>query len=134
MRLIEDTGYAQAYSFKYSPRPGTPAAGLDDAQIPDTVKTERLAALQELVNTQQLAFNRAMVGRTMAVLFDRPGRRPGQLLGRSPYMQAVHAEAGEERLGTLAEVRIGGAHANSLSGRLVEAANRDAGPPLEASA
>ena len=134
MGLIAQTGFAQAYSFKYSPRPGTPAAELTDAQVPEAVKTERLAALQELVNTQQVAFNQGCVGRTMAVLFDRPGRRPGQLLGRSPYMQSVHAEAGAERLGTLAEVRITGAHANSLSSRLVEAANRDPGPPLEASA
>ena len=110
------------------------AAELSEAQVPEAVKTERLAALQELVNTQQVAFNRAMVGQTMPVLFDRPGRRPGQLLGRSPYMQAVHAEAGDERLGTLAEVRITGAHANSLSGRLAAAANRDEGANLEASA
>ena len=134
LELIRAVGYAQCYSFKYSPRPGTPAADLTDGMVPDEVASERLTALQELVNRQQLAFNRAMVGRVMPVLFDRPGRRPGQLLGRSPWMQAVHAEAGEERLGTIAEVRVTAAHANSLSGRMVEAANRDSGPALEASA
>ncbi len=134
MGLIAEIGYAQAYSFKYSPRPGTPAAELTDDLVPETVKGERLTALQELVNRQQVAFNRAAIGRVMPVLFDRPGRRPGQLLGRSPYMQAVHAEAGEDRLGTLAEVRVTGAHANSLSGCLAGAANRDAGATLEASA
>ncbi|MEI6558563.1 MAG: tRNA (N6-isopentenyl adenosine(37)-C2)-methylthiotransferase MiaB [Rhodospirillaceae bacterium] len=134
MGLIEEIGFAQAYSFKYSPRPGTPAAALDEAQVPDAVKTARLAALQALVNTQQLTFNHAAIGRLMPVLFDRPGRRPGQLLGRSPYMQAVHAEAGADRLGTLAEVRITGAHANSLAGCLTGVANRDEGANLEASA
>ena len=134
LELIRKVGYAQCYSFKYSPRPGTPAAELNEGVVPEEVAGDRLAALQELVNSQQLAFNRAGVGRVMPVLFDRPGRRPGQLLGRSPWMQAVHAEAGDERLGTIAEVRVTAAHANSLSGLLVEAANRDAGPPLEASA
>ena len=134
LELIRKVGYAQCYSFKYSPRPGTPAAELNEGVVPEEVAGDRLAALQELVNSQQLAFNRAGVGRVMPVLFDRPGRRPGQLLGRSPWMQAVHAEAGDERLGTIAEVRVTAAHANSLSGLLVEAANRDAGTPLEASA
>ena len=135
LTLIERVGYAQAYSFKYSPRPGTPAADLDDRQIPEAVKTERLAVLQALVNRQQLAFNRAAVGTVMPVLFDRPGRRAGQLLGRSPYMQAIHAVAPADRLGTLAEVRIERALANSLSGRLVApAANEDALDALEVTA
>jgi len=135
MALIERVGYAQAYSFKYSPRPGTPAADMDDRQVPEEVKTERLAALQALLNRQQLAFNRAAVGTAMTVLFDRPGRQPGQLLGRSPFMQAVHAAAGADRLGTLAEVRIERALANSLSGRLTApAANQDAHAALEVTA
>ncbi len=128
LALIEAVGYAQAYSFKYSARPGTPAALLETDHVPDDIKTERLAVLQELVNRQQLAFNRALIGSVMPVLFDRPGKRAGQLLGRSPYMQSVHAEAGGERLGTLAPVRILGAHANSLSGRLVDSKEPEAAP------
>jgi tRNA-2-methylthio-N6-dimethylallyladenosine synthase len=121
LALVERVGYAQAYSFKYSPRPGTPAADLD-RQVPEAVKDERLAALQALLNQQQLAFNRAAVGAVMPVLFDRPGRRPGQVLGRSPFMQAVHVTGGEHRLGTLAGVRITAGHPNSLSGCLSETA------------
>jgi len=116
LRLIEQVGYAQAYSFKYSPRPGTPAADMDTLQVPEEIKGERLAVLQDLLNRQQIAFNRAAIGTTLPVLFDRVGRRPGQLLGRSPYMQAVHAAIDESRLGTIASVRITAAHANSLSG------------------
>jgi tRNA-2-methylthio-N6-dimethylallyladenosine synthase len=131
LAMIERVGYVQAYSFKYSPRPGTPAADLDDSQIPEAVKTERLAVLQALVNRQQLAFNRASVGTTMSVLFDRVGRQPGQLLGRSPFMQSVHASVGEEALGTLIEVRIERALANSLSGRQVAPAIEEARTALE---
>jgi tRNA-2-methylthio-N6-dimethylallyladenosine synthase len=115
LALVEDVGFVQAYSFKYSPRPGTPAAGMDD-QIPDAAKGERLARLQDLLNRQQLQFNRASVGRVMAVLLDRPGRDPGQLVGRSPYMQAVHVEAPAAALGTVVDLRIVAAHPNSLSG------------------
>jgi tRNA-2-methylthio-N6-dimethylallyladenosine synthase len=115
LALVEDVGFVQAYSFKYSPRPGTPAAGMGD-QIPDAAKGERLARLQDLLNRQQLQFNRASVGRVMAVLLDRPGRDPGQLVGRSPYMQAVHVEAPAAALGTVVDLRIVAAHPNSLSG------------------
>ena len=118
--LVEQVGYAQAYSFKYSARPGTPAAELD-GQVPEAVKDQRLALLQERLNHQQLAFNEAAVGTVMPVLFDRPGRRPGQMLGRSPFMQAVHVTGGDHRPGTLAEVRITAAHPNSLAGRLAGA-------------
>jgi tRNA-2-methylthio-N6-dimethylallyladenosine synthase len=119
LALVEQVGFAQAYSFKYSPRPGTPAAELTESQVPEPIKVERLAALQDLLNRQQLAFNRRSVGTVVPVLFDRPGRRPGQLLGRSPTLQAVHAAAGDAYLGRLAEVRINSAHANSLAGTLV---------------
>ena len=122
--LVEQVGYAQAYSFKYSPRPGTPAAELD-RQVPETVRDERLTALQALLNRQQLAFNRAAVGSVMPVLFDRPGRRPGQMLGRSPFMQAVHVAGDDALSGRLAEVRILAGHPNSLSGCLV---GRDGAP------
>jgi tRNA-2-methylthio-N6-dimethylallyladenosine synthase len=117
LALIRDIGYAQAYSFKFSARPGTPAAALP-GQIDDAVKAERLAELQALIESQAAAFNRAAVGRTLPVLLDRPGRHPGQLAGRSPYMQAVHVPAPAGALGTLAEVTVTGATALSLAGRL----------------
>ncbi len=123
LRLVADVGYAQAYSFKYSPRPGTPAA-TDDRQIPEDVKAERLAALQQLLDAQQLAFNMGFVGRVVPVLFDRPGKWPGQLLGRSPWMQAVHAQGPQRLMGAILPVRIAEAHGNSLAGEVdtVEAA------------
>jgi tRNA-2-methylthio-N6-dimethylallyladenosine synthase len=120
LRLVTEVGLAQAYSFKYSARPGTPAAG-DAGQVPDEVMGERLAILQALVDSQQHAFNAAAVGRTMDVLFDRPGRRAGQCLGRSPYMQSVHAEVPATALGTVLPVRIDAAHPNSLAGTVVTA-------------
>jgi len=116
--LIDDVGFVQAYSFKYSPRPGTPAAAIAD-QIADPVKDERLALLQEKINVRQRAFNRDCVGRVMAVLFDRAGRAPGQLVGRSPYMQAVHADAPATALGTIRRLRVTAGLANSLAGELV---------------
>ncbi len=120
LALIERVRYAQAYSFKYSPRPGTPAAEADD-QVPEPVKAERLARLQELLNRHQLEFNDQFVGRDMAVLLDRAGRRDGQLAGRSPYNQAVHvtfsgAEEARAFLGRIVTVRIAEAKPNSLSG------------------
>ena len=116
LKLVRDIGFVQAYSFKYSPRPGTPAALMED-QVPDEVKNRRLAELQALLNAQQLAFNSDCVGRVMPVLLDRRGREPGQLVGRSPYMQAVHMDAPDDRLGTIQPIRIIAAHANSLAGR-----------------
>jgi tRNA-2-methylthio-N6-dimethylallyladenosine synthase len=119
LRLVEGIGYAQAYSFKYSPRPGTPAAAMTN-QVPDLVKSERLDQLQALLRTQQEEFNRACVGRILAVLLDRTGRHHGHLSGRSPYLQAVRVVAASPaRLGTIAEVEIRAAEVNSLTGRLV---------------
>ena len=115
---MRETGFAQAYSFKYSPRPGTPAAAMP-RQVPEAVKAERLAALQQLLGAQQVAFNRRSIGQRMAVLFERRGRQPGQLIGRSPWMQAVHAELPEASLGRLAEVEIVSAGPNSLEGEWV---------------
>ena len=120
LRLVREVGFAQAYSFKYSRRPGTPGAVLR-GQVAEDIKAERLAELQALLNDQQLAFNRRMVGRTVDVLFDRPGSRPNQILGRSPYMQAVHVacdglDEGSVRLGDVWPVRIVAAQANSLAG------------------
>jgi tRNA-2-methylthio-N6-dimethylallyladenosine synthase len=128
LRLVRAVGYAQAYSFKYSARPGTPAAGQDD-QVPETVRAERLAALQALLTEQQTAFNRARVGTTVPVLFDRPGKRPGQRVGRSPWLQAVHVTAPEALHGAIVPVAITAATANSLTGRLA----RD-GAPLQGDA
>ncbi len=113
IKLVEDVEFTQAYSFKYSARPGTPAAMMEN-QVADEVKGERLHILQELLNAQQLAFNRSCVGRVMAVLLDRKGREKGQLVGRSPYMQAVHVEAPKSELGTITRLVIAAAHANSL--------------------
>ena len=118
MKLVSDIGFVQAYSFNYSPRPGTPAADMGE-QIPNHVKSERLQRLQALLNAQQLAFNEECIGKRMDVLFDRVGARAGQLVGRSPYMQAVHIDAGEELLGQILTVDIEKAKPNSLSGRLV---------------
>jgi len=121
MALVREVGFVQAYSFKYSPRPGTPAAGRDD-QVPELVKTERLAILQDELSRQQRAFNLDCVGRVLPVLFDRPGRHPGQMVGRSPFMQAVIVDAGQQALsltGNICEVEITEALPNSLSGRLL---------------
>jgi len=118
--LARDIGYAQAFSFKYSPRPGTPAATMPE-QVPDAVKTARLAELQELLDAQQHAFNAAMVDRDLPVLFEKRGRHPGQLVGRSPYLQAVHAAAPDRLLGAVLPVRIVRVGPNSLAGELATA-------------
>jgi tRNA-2-methylthio-N6-dimethylallyladenosine synthase len=118
LRLVTDVGYAQAYTFKYSPRPGTPAAVLED-QVPDDVKAERLASLQALIDAQQEAFNRASVGRRVPVLLERRGRKAGQLIGRSPAMQSVHAAAPESCLGRVVDLEIVAGGPNSLRGRMI---------------
>ncbi|MBO6785058.1 MAG: tRNA (N6-isopentenyl adenosine(37)-C2)-methylthiotransferase MiaB [Alphaproteobacteria bacterium] len=117
--LVRTVGYAQAYSFKYSARPGTPAAGLP-GQVPEDIKDARLAELQALLESQQAAFNAASVGRTCDVLFERPGRHAGQLVGRSPHNQAVHVHAPEHQVGDLATVVIEACKPHSLEGRLTE--------------
>jgi tRNA-2-methylthio-N6-dimethylallyladenosine synthase len=117
MRLVRDVTFAQAFSFKYSVRPGTPAAAMK--QVPDTVKAARLAALQELLSAQQRDFNRASIGRDLPVLFEKSGRYQGQLVGRSPHLQAVHANAPDAMIGRVALVRITGLSANSLAGEVV---------------
>ncbi|HLZ66371.1 MAG TPA: TRAM domain-containing protein, partial [Aliidongia sp.] len=112
--LAAEIGFAQAYSFKYSPRPGTPASA--EKQLPEPIKEERLAALQELLREQQRAFNDAAVGTTMPVLFEKLGRHAGQLVGRSPWFHPVHADAEPDRIGTIVPVRIVGVRSNSLTG------------------
>lgn len=113
--LVRDVGFAQAYSFKYSSRPGTPAATIDN-QIPDEIKAERLARLQALLARQQSGFNAGCVGKIFPVLFEKIGRKAGQLIGRSPYLQAVHAQAEPSLLGQVMPVEILGAGNNSLAG------------------
>src|SRR6185437_14859610 len=107
-----------AFCFKYSPRPGTPAAGLA-AQVPEEVKTERLARLLELVTAQQRQFARDCVGMALDVLLEKPGRMAGQLGGRCPYLQAVHLEAPQSLIGTIQPVLITAAGNNSISGKIV---------------
>ncbi len=122
LQLVEAVGYASAFSFKYSPRPGTPAAGLPN-QVPEPVKAERLARLQDLLGAQTRTFSAACIGRRLPVLLEKRGRQSGQLIGRSPYLQAVWTEAPEDLLGEIAEIDITGVGPNSLSGRLVSASN-----------
>ena len=116
--LVSEIGFAQAFSFKYSPRPGTPAAGAAK-QVPEPEKAARLTELQALLGAQQRAFNEAWVGRVLPVLFEKKGRHPGQLVGRSPYLQSVHAEAGEDKIGEIMPLMIGKAEANSLAGSIL---------------
>jgi tRNA-2-methylthio-N6-dimethylallyladenosine synthase len=115
MELAARIRFAQAFTFKYSARPGTPAAELP-GQVPETVKRERLHALQSLIERDRHAFDRATVGRRLGVLFEGRGRKPGQIAGRSPYLQAVHVEGPEEMIGQVAAVDISGASPNSLTG------------------
>jgi tRNA-2-methylthio-N6-dimethylallyladenosine synthase len=118
LALIEETRYASAFSFKYSRRPGTPASAMP-GQVDEAVKDERLARLNALLARQQKAHNDSMVGRILPVLFERPGRHPGQILGRSPYLQAVHVDGPASLIGKIAPVRIGHAAMMSLTGDLV---------------
>jgi len=117
--LVAEIGFAQAFSFKYSLRPGTPAATAAD-QVPEAVKAERLAELQVLLQQQQRAFNESCVGQVLPVLFEKPGRHSGQLVGRSPYLQSVHAAAAGDRVGEIVPVLIRAAEPNSLAGILLE--------------
>ncbi len=118
LSVVREVGYASAYSFKYSPRPGTPATDMA-AQVPEDLKAERLARLQALIITQQQAFNRSMVGRRMGVLIEKPGRQVGQLIGRSPWLQSVHVELPAIRRGDIVEVNITAVGPNSLTGQYV---------------
>jgi tRNA-2-methylthio-N6-dimethylallyladenosine synthase len=121
MRLIEQVGFASAFSFKYSRRPGTPGSAMDD-QVPEAVKTARLHALQALLAQQARAFNVSKAGTTVPVLFAEPGRRPGQLIGKTPWLQSVYADADPRLIGRIVEARIVEGYANSLAGEIVTAA------------
>ncbi|HEY9553057.1 MAG TPA: tRNA (N6-isopentenyl adenosine(37)-C2)-methylthiotransferase MiaB [Allosphingosinicella sp.] len=114
LKIVTEVNYAQAYSFKYSARPGTPAADME-GQVPSEVMDERLQRLQALLNEQQLTFNRATVGRRTSVLLERQGKKQGQLIGKSPWLQSVHLES-DATIGDLIEVEILSAGPNSLAG------------------
>ncbi|WP_342640711.1 tRNA (N6-isopentenyl adenosine(37)-C2)-methylthiotransferase MiaB [Rhodoligotrophos ferricapiens] len=120
MSLVKSVGYASAFSFKYSPRPGTPAAEMEN-QVPEAVKSERLSRLQELLNSQSRAFLQSCLGREMDILIEKPGRKAGQLAGRSPYLQAVHVEDQHHGIGDMVRVCIDSVGANSLSAHTVGA-------------
>ena len=122
LALIRAVGFASSYAFKYSARPGTPAAEAP-GQIDPATKGERLAALQALIEEQLQAFNRATVGRRVEVLFEKPGRRDGQIIGRSPHMQAVFAEGPRSLIGVMSQVEIVGVEPHSLRGRVVSPAS-----------
>ena len=123
MDLVAAVSYAQAFSFKYSPRPGTPAAA-EENQVDEDIKTSRLARLQARLNEQQEAFNREKLDTVLPVLFEKPSRQADQMSGRSPYLQPVHVRVAEQHfdalVGRILPVRITGAHANSLSGELAD--------------
>ncbi|MGA3063347.1 MAG: tRNA (N6-isopentenyl adenosine(37)-C2)-methylthiotransferase MiaB [Methylocystis sp.] len=119
LALIRAVGFASTFSFKYSPRPGTPGAERED-QITDEIMRERLAILQALVETQRQAFNAATVGRVVDVLFEKPGRHDGQIAGKSPSMQPVHVFGPPELVGRVLPAKITAAGSNSLSGEIVQ--------------
>jgi tRNA-2-methylthio-N6-dimethylallyladenosine synthase len=113
--LVREVGYAQAFSFKYSARPGTPAAA-SPKQIPEGLKSERLRVLQELLSAQQAAFNASCKDRIVPVLYEKNGLKAGQAVGRSPWLQPVHVENAADRIGTMEDVKIAEILPNSLRG------------------
>jgi tRNA-2-methylthio-N6-dimethylallyladenosine synthase len=115
LSIVSEVGYAQAYSFKYSARPGTPAATMAE-QVPENVKDVRLAELQAAIGATALAFNRASVGKRCEVLLERPGRRPGQLIGKSPWLQSVFVVSPSAKIGDIVTVDLIDAQPNSLEG------------------
>ena len=119
LQIVRDANYSQAFSFKYSPRPGTPAAGMDD-QIAPEVMDERLQRLQALLNEQQYAFNQQTVGRTTDILLERKGKLDGQLIGKTPWLQSAHIISPDLEIGDLVEIEITQAGPNSLTGQIRE--------------
>ena len=118
LQLVRDAGFISAYSFKFSARPGTPAANMQNLVRPE-IASERLQRLQALVNEQQIAFNKKCEGLTLPVLFDRTGKKDGQLIGKTPYFQSVHAFANERLLNEIVDVKIVEGFENSLGGEVV---------------
>jgi len=119
LQIVREARYSQAFSFKYSPRPGTPAATMD-GQIAPEVMDERLQRLQALLNEQQYAFNRQTVGRKTEILLERQGKLDGQLLGKTPWLQSVHIISPDLAIGDLVEIEITQAGPNSLTGQIRE--------------
>jgi tRNA-2-methylthio-N6-dimethylallyladenosine synthase len=119
LQIVRDANYSQAFSFKYSPRPGTPAAGMDD-QIAPEVMDERLQRLQALLNEQQYAFNQQTVGRTTDILLERQGKLDGQLIGKTPWLQSLHIISPDLKIGDLVEAEVTRAGPNSLTGEIKE--------------
>jgi len=117
LSLVDEIGYSGAFSFKYSPRPGTRGAEMDE-QVDDTIKSERLHRLQNAIDRNQAKFNRRWLGQTLSVLFERRGRHSGQIVGRSPYLQPVHTNAPASLIGKIAPVTITDLGSNSLFGTL----------------
>ena len=117
--LIREVKFLQAYSFKFSPRPGTPGATLEN-QIPNNIKDSRLALLQDILLGHQSEFNKSSIGKTVPVLFDRRGRVDGQLLGRTKFMQPVHANLDDNYMGQVSQVTIDTATSNSLGGSVTK--------------
>ncbi len=128
VRLVTDTVFAGAFSFKYSARPGTPAAGMDP--VDERVASERLIALQQLLDEQQSAFNLSMAGKTLPVLFEKPGRRDGQIVGRSPYLQPVHVDTAPDIIGRIAMCDISHVDGHSLFAKLSNHPIKDADTPV----
>jgi tRNA-2-methylthio-N6-dimethylallyladenosine synthase len=120
-RLVDQVGFASAFSFKYSRRPGTPGSAMPD-QVPEAVKSARLAALQALLGRQAREFNISKVGATVPVLFAETGRKPGQIVGKTPWLQSVYAEGNPRLIGHIVEARLIEGHANSLAGEIVTGA------------
>jgi tRNA-2-methylthio-N6-dimethylallyladenosine synthase len=120
MALVREVGYASAYSFKYSARPGTPAAEKDDKMVEHDVAMDRLHRLQALISAQQYAFQDSMVGRDVSVLFEKKGRLDGQMIGKSEYLHAVHAAVEDVEIGDIRRVRITQSKTNSLEGQLID--------------
>ena len=129
LSIVEEAGFMSAFTFKYSPRPGTPAASAA-GQIEETVQNERLYRLQALIDARQAAFLRERVGTVAAVLFERAGRVPGQLVGRSPWLMPVHVDAPPAMIGAIAPVVITGAGTNSLFGELQTAGSASGRPAV----
>ena len=124
MDMIRQITFASCYSFKYSPRPGTPGAVMGGV-VPEIVKDERLQELQALLFAQQEAYNKSAIGKTMPVLFDRKGQKPGQLLGKTPYMQSVYVDAPERLFGQIVDVEITRAFQNGITGSIVTTPNEE---------
>jgi tRNA-2-methylthio-N6-dimethylallyladenosine synthase len=124
LSLVRRVNYAQSFSFKYSARPGTPAAAARE-QVADDVKNARLQTLQSLLGAQQDEFNAVCAGRVFSVLFEKPGRKEGQAVGRTPYLQPVHVDGAASLIGQIAEVRIDAVLSNSLKGVLAKPAVRN---------